>query len=433
MARYLRIAMKTVVLTGLFLACVALLSGPVYSQGGSKEKLQQKKKQLEQEIRTTMEMLDKTQKSKQLSVNQVKILRRQIQTREKLIRAINDELFDMEVQLTWEKQQIDRLQSQLQQLKSEYARMIRHAWRTMNGRSKLMFIFSSKDFNQAYQRMKYYRQYAAYRREQAAKIEDSRQKIDRHRLELETLKVQKLELIDSKTHEKKKLDQERLEQDKAVKDFTSREKKLMATLKTKQDAAKRLNSEIEKAINEEIRAAQAREKRQAAGSSKSATGVSGSKKGASTGSVLALTPSEQKLSSSFSANYGKLPWPCDRGIISESFGEHAHPLLKNVKVKNNGVDIMTERGASVRSVFSGKVSKVMSFQQLNNVVIIRHGEYLTVYANMASVSVREGEEVKARQVIGVIADPADEQRPELHFELWKGKTILNPENWLAGR
>jgi septal ring factor EnvC (AmiA/AmiB activator) len=142
---------------------------------------------------------------------------------------------------------------------------------------------------------------------------------------------------------------------------------------------------------------------------------------------------EEQLSSSFAANRGKLPWPCERGFISERFGEHAHPVLKLIKVKNNGVDIMTEQGAQIRSVFGGRVSKVMSFQQLNKVVIIRHGEYLTVYSNLGEVTVREGDEVKAKQVIGKIQSGADDQRPELHFELWKGKTIQNPSLWLANR
>jgi septal ring factor EnvC (AmiA/AmiB activator) len=304
----------------------------------------------------------------------------------------------------------------------------------MNGNSKLMFIFSSKDFNQAYQRLKYYQQYAGYRREQAAKIAASQRQIDRHRVELESVIGQKIELMDAQTHEKKKLDQEKQAKDQAVREFTDKEKQLMATLKTKQQAAQKLNSEIEKAINDEIRASEERRKKKAAAENKGAAKPrSGSAKPAATPAKLSLTPGEEKLSSSFSANRGKLPWPCDRGFISENFGEHAHPVLKNVKVKNNGVDIMTEQGAQIRSVFGGRVSKVMSFQQLNKVVIIRHGDYLTVYSNLGEVNVREGEEVKARQVIGKIEPDDDDQRPELHFELWYGKTILNPEIWLANK
>lgn len=408
------------------------LHGFVYSQKSkNSEKLLQTKKQLEQEIRYTTELLGKTQKSKQVSLNKVKILRKQIKTREDLINTINQELMAMEVQLVVEKMQVDRLSKQIQTLKSEYARMIYHAYRTMNGNSKLMFIFSAKDFNQAYLRLKYYQQYSAYRRTQAARIQASQQQILSHRQELENIRNEKLNLVGSQTREKQKLDREKSEKDKAVKEFSSKEKELLATLKAKQRASDKLTAEIEKSINDEIRASEERLRKKSKTTAKKTTA---DKSGASSAPArLELTPMEEQLSSSFAANRGKLPWPCERGFISERFGEHAHPVLKLIKVKNNGVDIMTEQGAQIRSVFGGRVSKVMSFQQLNKVVIIRHGEYLTVYSNLGEVTVREGDEVKAKQVIGKIQSGADDQRPELHFELWKGKTILNPSLWLANR
>ena len=205
----------------------------------------------------------------------------------------------------------------------------------------------------------------------------------------------------------------------------------MAELKKKQQAAKKLNTEIEKAINAEIRASEERNRKKAG-----ATG-SGSTKPARSKSATAgkpeLTPEETQLSTSFSANRGKLPWPCERGLISENYGSHTHPVLKHVTVKNNGIDILTENGATIRAVFGGKVTKVMSFQHLNKVVIIRHGEYLTVYSNLSEVHVREGDMVKAKQSIGTIRAVEGESRAELHFQLWKGKTILNPESWLATR
>ena len=146
-----------------------------------------------------------------------------------------------------------------------------------------------------------------------------------------------------------------------------------------------------------------------------------------------MTPREKELSSSFASNRGRLPWPCEKGFISGTFGEHAHPVLERVKVKNNGVDITTEPNSQVKAVFNGRVSKVMSFPNLNNVVIVRHGEYLTVYSNLDVVNVKEGQEVTTRQAIGKVHYNTEEQKTELHFEIWKGKMIQNPENWLAGR
>ena len=311
----------------LLLVCLVFLPGMVFSQQANKrEKLQQTKKQLEQEIRYTNDLLEKTQKNKQLSVNRVKILRKQIKTREGLIRTINEELNNTEIQLTMEKLQIERMSKQLQALKAEYARMISHAYRTMNGRSKLMFIFSAKDFNQAYQRLKYYQQYASYRRAQAVKIETSQRQINQHRQELEDIRGQKLDLMDSQTREKQRLDREKEEKDKAVSEFSSKEKQLLATLKTKQQAAQKLNDEIEKSINAEIKASAERTRKKEATEKKSSAKTNTDKaKVPAAPSKLELTPGEAQLSSSFSANCGKLPWPCERGFISENLANMRTP------------------------------------------------------------------------------------------------------------
>lgn len=306
--------------------------------------------------------------------------------------------------------------------------MIYYVYRTMNGYSKLMFIFSARDFNQGYQRLKYYQQYASYRRRQVERIESTQLAINSKRRELEEIKNQKLTLIETQEVERQKLNREKLEKAKAVKEFSTKEKQLVATLKKKQQAAQRLEAEISKLIAEEIRASEERA-RKAGKDSKTGTASTT----ASKGNTMALTPREQQLSSSFASNRGRLPWPCDRGFISSQFGEHKHPVLEYVKVKNNGIDIMTERGSLVKAVFNGKVSRVMSFASLNKVVIIRHGDYLTVYSNLAEVNVRDGQEVTAKQVIGRVFTNPEEQKGELHFEIWRGKVIQNPEDWLAGR
>jgi septal ring factor EnvC (AmiA/AmiB activator) len=253
--------------------------------------------------------------------------------------------------------------------------------------------------------------------------------INSKRRELEDIKSQKLSLIESQEEERQKLNREKLEKAKAVKEFSSKEKQLIATLKAKQKAAQRLENEIEKLIAEEIRASEDRAQKASGKENKAGSNA----KPVQRGNTLELTPREQQLSSSFASNRGRLPWPCDRGFISSPFGEHKHPVLEYVKVKNNGVDIMTERGSLVKAVFNGRVSRVMSFANLNKVVIIRHGDYLTVYSNLADVSVRDGQEVTAKQAIGRVFTSPDDQKGELHFEIWRGKVIQNPEDWLAGR
>lgn len=394
-----------------------------------REKLQKTKRQLEEEIRYTTDLLEQTKQSKQTSLNKLKILNKQIRSREALIDAINRELNDVEVAIGVENVQIDQMSKQLKELKAEYARMIYYVYRSMNGYSKLMFIFSARDFNQGYQRLKYYQQYAAYRRRQVERIESTQFAINSKRKELENIKNQKLSLIQSQEEERTRLNREKLEKSKAVKEFSSKEKQLVKTLKSKQQAAQRLENEINKLIAEEIRASEDRAQKAAGKDSKTGSGT----KPVQRGNTMELTPREQQLSSSFAANRGRLPWPCDRGFISSAFGEHKHPVLEYVKVKNNGVDIMTERGSLVKAVFNGKVSRVMSFASLNKVVIIRHGDYLTVYSNLSEVTVRDGQEISAKQTIGRVFTEPGEQKGELHFEIWRGKVIQNPEDWLAGR
>ncbi len=409
-------------MVGIFLLC-----GPVAAQtAAEKEKLQKTKRQLEEEIRYTNELLETTQKNKQISLDKLQILTKKIRSRESLIRTINDELNELDVQISVENIQIGKMSKQLQEMKNEYARMIYHAYRIMNGRNKLMFIFSAKDFNQAYLRLKYYQQYAAWRRRQVERIESTQLAINSQRRELEMVKNQKLDLIRTQQAEKLKLDREKVDKAKAVKEFTSREKQLIKTLKNKQTAARRLESEIEKLIAEEIRASEERTAKKEG----KISGVKGTgSKGKST--ELDMTPREKELSASFASNRGRLPWPCEKGFVSSGFGEHPHPVLEYVKVKNNGIDIITERGAQVRAVFGGRVSWVKSFPNLNKVVIIRHGDYLTVYSNLDEVTVKDGQEVNARQSIGrVHIDPGD-QRSELHFEIWRGKSLQDPEDWLA--
>jgi septal ring factor EnvC (AmiA/AmiB activator) len=413
----------------LLLLVMVCLLGSYAQSAKDKEKLQKTKRQLEEEIRYTTDMLEQTKKSKQTSLNKLQILNKQIKSREALINAINRELSDVEVAITVENVQIDQMSRQLQELKAEYARMIYYVYRTMNGYNKLMFIFSARDFNQGYQRLRYYQQYASYRRRQVERIESTQMAINSKRRELEDIKSQKLSLIESQEEERQKLNREKLEKAKAVKEFSSKEKQLIATLKAKQKAAQRLENEIEKLIAEEIRASEDRAQKASGKENKAGSNA----KPVQRGNTLELTPREQQLSSSFASNRGRLPWPCDRGFISSPFGEHKHPVLEYVKVKNNGVDIMTERGSLVKAVFNGRVSRVMSFANLNKVVIIRHGDYLTVYSNLADVSVRDGQEVTAKQAIGRVFTSPDDQKGELHFEIWRGKVIQNPEDWLAGR
>ncbi|MCX6249528.1 MAG: peptidoglycan DD-metalloendopeptidase family protein [Bacteroidetes bacterium] len=403
----------------LFSGLLILLFQSVTIAQTSKDKLQKTKKQLEEEIRFTNSLLDKTQKSKQNSLNRLLILNKQIEKRESLIETMNREVGQMDTEIDGQNRQIQKLTTELSKLKEEYARMIYFAYKNMNAYNRLMFIFSSRDFNQAFHRLKYYQQYSAYRRKQAELIQAMQAELSRQKKSLELNKGDKLLLVTRQGDEKNRLTKEKVEKDRSVKELSQKEKNLLATLKEKQQTADKLQREIEKVIADEIKTSVAKAK---------TTGISTT----GTKNEMMLTPMEKELSSSFTANKGKLPWPLEKGVITGVFGEHPHPVLKYVKVKNNGIDISTEKGAGARCVFKGKVSRVISFPNMNKVVIIRHGEFLTVYSNLESVIVKDGQDVSTKQVIGLVHTNGEDSRTELHFEIWLGKNIQNPQDWLVG-
>jgi len=390
----------------------------------SKEKLQKTKSQLEEEIRYTTKLLEQTHQTKQNSLNRVNLLNRQIEKRQSLISEISGEVDQIQAQLDLQHKHISSLSEELKRMKAEYAKMIYYAYKNLNAYNRLLFIFSAEDFNQAYRRLLYYQQYSAYRRTQAELIRDAQMNIDRKQKELEETRQQKLNVARSEEEEKGQLTEEMKEKDKAVQQLSLKEKELESSLREKQKAAQKLEEEIEKLIAAEIKAAAERARKTDNRDTKT--------KMKSVSTEIMLTNDEQILSSSFASNKGKLPWPSERGVITGKYGEHPHPVLKYVKVKNNGVDISTEKGASVRTVFSGKVSRVMSFPNLNKVVIIRHGEYLTVYSNLDEVNVKDGQTVTTKQVIGKVHTNPEDAKTDLHFEIWLGKTTQDPQEWLSG-
>jgi septal ring factor EnvC (AmiA/AmiB activator) len=389
----------------------------------TKENLQKTKKQLEQEIKYTNMLLEQTQKSKQTSLNKLLLINRQIEKREALVEAINSEIDQIEEEIEIQAVQIRHLSDELKKMKDEYAKMIYYAYKNLNIFNRIMFIFAAEDFNQAFHRLRYYQQYSSYRRTQAEIIRKTQIELTQKMEALEETKNQKATLAQSKEQEKNKLIGEKEIKNNAVQELSKKEKQLVATLRDKQESAQKLQREIEKLIAEEIKESAIRAKKTAKTENKPKPEITESK--------IMLTPVEMELSSSFASNKGKLPWPSEKGIITGIFGEHAHPVLKYVKVKNNGIDITTDEGANVRSVFNGKVSRVMSFPNMNKVVIVRHGEFLTVYSNLEEVSVTDGQEISTKQLIGKVHTSEDDSKTEYHFEIWLGKTIQNPQEWLS--
>lgn len=381
----------------LFIVLYIFISCNLWAQK-TKAKLQKDKQQLENDIAYTNKLLSETKKNKKISLNRLIILNNKINQREDLISTINTEIQDIDGKIIGNFKETSRLTNEIKCLKEEYAKMICFAYKNRNAFTRLMFLFASTDVNQVFIRLKYLQQYTHYRRKQAERIMNASLLLNETIAQLKNIKSGKSTLLKSKETEKSLLAQEKEEKNSAVKKLQQKEKNLIKSIKQKEKEAKKLQQFIEAIIAEEIKKA---------------------------------TETNLILSNSFTSNKGKLPWPTEKWIVTSTFGEHPHPVLTGIKVKNNGIDISTNSGAKVRAVFDGKVTGVISIPGANKAVIVRHGEYLTVYSNLAEVYVKTGDNVKTKQSIGLVFTDDDESKTELHFEVWYGKVLTDPLGWLV--
>jgi murein hydrolase activator len=381
-----------------------------------KSQLEARKAKIEEDIKYTNKLLSETKKTKKASLNQLLLLNKKISKRQELINAINSEINTIDAKIRHTNDTITELRDNIKRLKDEYARMIYYSQKNRSSYSRLMFIFSAESFNQAYQRLKYFQQYSSYRKNQVRVIIETQEVLTGKIELLKKQKAEKMSLKAMEETEKQKLSKEKNEQDQTVRKLSQKEKELLKKIRENEKAAKKLQKAIEDLIAEELRKAS------------EAARKTGTKPTAD--NAFGLTPSEMKLSTSFAGNKGNLPWPTERGVISATFGEHPHPVLKGIKTKNNGVDISTSGGSVARAVFEGEVTSTMTLPNYNNVIIIRHGEFLTVYSNLGQIFVKKGDKVTTKQKLGVI-ETDDTGRTKLHFELWKGKVLQNPEAWIV--
>ena len=396
---------------------LSLLFSPRAIAQQDRSSLEQEKKKVDEEIEYTNRLLEQTRQTKQTSLNEVVILNQKINKREKLIGTISQQIAMVESRLDAAQDSVALLEKDLGNLKDEYAKMIYYAYKNKNLYDRLIFILAAEDVNQAYQRLKYFQYYNEYRRQQSILIQVKQKRLLIKMEELEGILLEKSALLSAEEQQKLQLTEEREQKNASVKSLSKKEKDLQKTLKEKEAAAQKLDKAIQDIIAEEIRLANERASKMGAPLTK--TGL------------YTLTPEEKLLSEDFLNNRGRLPWPLEQAIISSTFGEHAHPVLKNVKTRNNGIDLLTDTGAEARAVFSGVVTRVMNVPSNNNVVIIRHGEFLTVYSNLDQVYVKIGEKVSVKQKIGTVFTNKQDSKTELHFEVWQSKTLQNPVEWLA--
>ena len=376
----------------------------------NRSQLEERRKKLEAEISYTNKLIDATKKSKKTTVNELRLLGNRINQRNELIATLKKEIQLLDSRIESTEFGINRLSRELSELKKEYAQIVYFAYKHQTAYNKLTYLFSAEDMNQAYQRFRYLDQISKYIRDEAASIK-KKEKIKESELDSFNEQIkQKKQLLDTENIQISKIEREITQKDEVMQDLSEKEKQLRADLRVKEKETRKLSKKIKDIIAREIKP----------------------KTSPTTGKTYALTPREIKLSESFATNKGKLPWPIERGIVSETFGVHQHPVLKNVKTRNNGIDIVTSENSNARSVFDGTVVSVTTITNTNKAVIIKHGSYFTVYSNLDEVSVTQGQEVDTRDFVGRVHTNM-EGKTELHFEVWKGKEIQNPAFWILKR
>ena len=408
-----------------------------FSQSKS-AKLKNDKKKIETEIANTQKLLKQTEKNKNASLQQISILRQQISNRENLITTLETEIFELEEELARNIKLSQELNKKLEYMKSDYSRVVYLAYKNRKLIDKVTFLLSSDNFSQMFRRVKYYSVFANNVKYQVEQIEKTQEEIRIKNEEIVQMKAEKLALREGKEVEIKKLEIDRTETTKKAQELKQKEKQLASTLQEKQKKRKELDVAIKKAIEAEIVAANKKKAEEAAkAKAKANKNANTNTSSGSSGKTIAkneimLTPDEQLVSSSFANNKGKLPWPVAKGAKVGEFGSYPHPDVPSVMIENRGIDILVEPNTSVRAIFQGEVTGVLEVMG-TKVLMIRHGEYLSVYQNLASVNVKKGDKVSTKQTIGTVAKSSTNNTYELHFEVWKNNVYLNPSQWLSGK
>jgi murein hydrolase activator len=415
-----------------FLLCMA---GTLSVHAQSSDQLKRERDKLTDELEELKRELNETVSNKKSTLKQLNILRAQINLREKKIDNINTEVRNLNSEIAENTNTVHSLEQQLSQLRDEYKAMVLFAYHNKSGYNKMMFVFAAKDFNQAYKRLKYLQEFAAYRKRQAGYIEEKEKELHGRIVQLDRTKEEKRNILLEQQREKENLGKERSDQQKVASSLSKQEGKLKTAQRELQRKIAATTRAISVAINREI--AEARRKAEEAAKLAAAKAKAANKDAPdpapvarkTTAEVLNSTPEAAALSVSFLGNKGRLPWPVTTGIPIQGFGTNS---VDGISIPNDGIDIRTSAGSAVRAVFEGEVTTVKDIMG-TSLVIIKHGEYFTAYSNLRSVSVKVGQKVSTKQNIGTVATDGASGETVAQFKLYKGQTAVNPEIWLAPR
>ena len=395
----------------LLLFWIGLGTGFAQQSSKQQKQLEAQRLQLKNEIKQINSLLFSNTKTRKNALSEVEDLQVKLNVRSELIKVTNQQANLLTRRIGLNERTIADQRKELESLKAEYAKMIQKSYASKSLQNRLMFLFSSENFLQAYKRIQYLKQYARYRRKQGIAIAEKTTLLQELNKTLTQEKATKLALVEENRAVQEELEKERKQQQNLIKTLKRKERSLAAQIAKKQKQRKAIDREINRLIREAIAA------------SNKAAGKKGNK-------TFQLTPEAKLIAANFQANKGRLPWPLEKGVVIQGFGRQQHPVVKTTTIQSNGVVLATEASAQVRAVFEGEVMSVIVIKGSNPSVLIRHGNFITLYTNLAKLYVKKGEKVAAKQPIGEVFTNQQTGKTQLQFGIFNNVKALNPKDWV---
>ncbi len=409
-------------------------TGSLFAQVTS-EKLKQEQSRLESKIADTKMLLKKTQSGKSASLNELKVIENQIFFREQLLKNYDNQIRGAELKVEQKSKQIKMYEEKVLRWKEQYKKLILYAYKNRSKYGKMMFIFAADSYYEAIKRNNYLKRVSEIQENQFIAIKQHKELIRDEIGVIEQEKELKLAVVADKKKERAAIEEDRLRQEQIVREFKQEEEEILAKLKKEERDRQVLREQIAAAIRKEIELAEAKRKAEAAAAAAKKPVTSTKETTTTTAPAFEATKESVALGKNFEGNRGKLPWPVDKGTITENFGTNPHPTLKNVTTNNRGIDISAPKNAQVRAVFEGEVTSVLNIPGAGKVVIIKHGNYRTVYSNLQDTYVTAGQTISTKKVIGSLLASKDQNVSVVHFEIHQvngsSVTCLNPSLWVT--
>jgi septal ring factor EnvC (AmiA/AmiB activator) len=408
----------------------ALMINNAYSQNAKKKELQKEYNNILKEIKQIQNNIDKTSRERNIGVHEIAMINTKIDKRQKLINNIESQAKVIESELQLRVKDVSNLGLEIAKLKEEYTKLILWLNKNHSSVNKLAFVMEANNFKETYHRIQYIKKYGDYRARQSKYLSNQVDRIMEKINSLNTVKKEKTNILDINKTQQKELTSEKNNRDQVVKKLDTELNELRRKIVAKNEQAEAINRKIKKIIEDEVRKEQ--ERRMAARAREA-------KKDAASGVTTKREPEdysqtpEGRLSNSFKESRGNLPWPVSSGEITNKFGRQPHPLAPDLFIDNSGLDIRTPSNSAVKSIYKGEVVRVFDMPTYQNCVMIKHGDYFTVYAYLKSVAVREGMEINAGQILGICGYDDTHGYSLVNIQIWHYQNKQNPQNWLYGR